>query len=156
MTAPAKRLDVTIVGGGMITFDLLLPSLYHLERTGIVRKIDVCALNTAPLKALAENPDFHEAFPGQGFTPHPPFAESAEAQFPELYKEVIAGMAPGNMVVVAMPDNLHYSVVKYALDHDQNVLCVKPLVLKYEQAVEIEKLALREGSLRGGGVPQAL
>ena len=40
-------------------------------------------------------------------------------------------MAPGNMVVVAMPDNLHYSVVKYALEHDQNVLCVKPLVLKY-------------------------
>ena len=30
-----------------------------------------------------------------------------------------------------------------ALQHDQHVLCVKPLVLKYEQAVEIEKLALR-------------
>ncbi len=58
-------------------------------------------------------------------------------------------MAPGNMVVVAMPDNLHYSVVKYALEHDQNVLCVKPLVLKYEQAVEIEKLALEKGRFVG-------
>jgi len=53
------------------------------------------------------------------------------------------------MVVVAMPDNLHYSVVKYALEHDQNVLCVKPLVLKYEQAVEIEKLALEKGRFVG-------
>jgi predicted dehydrogenase len=115
----------------------------------VVRKIDICALDTAPLKALAENPEFHESFPGQGFTPHPALSEPADARFPELYKEVIAGMAPGNMVVVAMPDNLHYAVVKYALQHDQNVLCVKPLVLKYEQSVEIEKLALEKGRFVG-------
>lgn len=133
----------------MITFDLLLPSLYHLQRTGIVSKIGICALNSPPLRALAENPDFHEAFPGQGFTPHPEFTAPADAQFPDLYKKVVAEMVPGNMVVVAMPDNLHYSVVKYALEHDQNVLCVKPLVLKYEQAVEIEKLALAKGRFVG-------
>ena len=142
-------LDVTIVGGGMITFDLLLPSLYHLERIGVVRKIDVCALNTPPLKALAENPEFHAAFPGQGFTPHPSFSEPADAQFPDLYKDVIAGMAPGNMVVCAMPDNLHQAVVKHALEHGQNVLCVKPLVLKYEEAREIEKLAFEKGRFVG-------
>src|ERR1035437_2553346 len=147
--ASAVSLDVTIVGGGMITFDLLLPSLYHLERIGVVRKIDICALNTAPLKALAENPENQEAFPGQSFTPHPPFSVPADAAFPDLYREVIAAMAPGNMVVVAMPDNLHYSVVKYALEHDQNVLCVKPLVLKHEQAVEIEKLAFEKGRFVG-------
>ncbi len=140
----------------MITFDLLLPSLYHLERIGVVRKIEICALNTAPLKALAESAEYKEAFPGQTFTPHPSFSVPADETFPELYKEVIAAMAPGNIVVVAMPDNLHYSVVKCALEHDQNVLCVKPLVLKYEQAVEIEKLALEKGALRGSGVSQAL
>jgi hypothetical protein len=41
-----KKLDVTIVGGGMITNDLLLPSLYHLQRTGAVGPIRICALNT--------------------------------------------------------------------------------------------------------------
>ena len=149
MAAEKPGLEVTIVGGGMITFDLLLPSLYHLQRIGVVGSIHICALNTAPLKALAENPEFHEAFPGQGFTPHPALSAPAEAQFPELYRQVIAGMAPGNMVAVAMPDNLHYTVVKYALEHDQNVLCVKPLVLKYEQALEIEKLALAKGRFVG-------
>ena len=133
----------------MITYDLLLPSLYHLERTGIVHKIDVCALNTAPLQALRESAEFHEAFPGQDFTPHPTLSEPAAKQFPELYKEVVAAMAPGNMVVVAMPDNLHYAVVMHALQHDQNVLCVKPLVLKHEQAVEIEKLAAAKGRFVG-------
>ncbi len=145
----SSGLEVTIVGGGMITFDLLLPSLYHLERIGVVRKIDICALDVGPLKALAGNAEFHEAFSGQKFIPHPPLAAQQGEQFPNLYKEVIAGMAPGNMVVVAMPDNLHYGVVKYALEHDQNVLCVKPLVLKHEQAVEIEKLAFERGRFVG-------
>jgi D-galacturonate reductase len=149
MAVETVSLDVTIVGGGMITYDLLLPSLYHLQRTGVVGKIDICALAVSPLKALAENPEFHEAFPGQGFTPHPMLSEPADKQFPDLYKEVIAGMAPGNMVVVAVPDNFHYTVVMHALHHDQNVLCVKPLVLKYEQAVEIEELAARKGRFVG-------
>lgn len=149
MSAQSVSLDVTIVGGGMITNDLLLPSLYHLQRTGIVGKLDVCALNTPPLQALKENPEFQEAFPGQDFTPHPALSEPPDKQFPELYKEVVAAMAPGNMVVVAMPDHLHYAVVMHALQHDQNVLCVKPLVLKYEQAVEIEKLAAKKGRFVG-------
>ena len=145
----ARSLDATIVGGGMITYDLLLPSLYHLQRTGIVRNISVCALNNSPLKALRGSSELHEAFPGQDFTPYPALNEPAERKFPGLYKEVIASMPPGNMVVVAMPDDLHYEVVMDALRHDQNVLCVKPLVLKHSQAVEIEKLAAEKGRFVG-------
>jgi predicted dehydrogenase len=133
----------------MITYDLLLPSLYHLQRTGIVKGIAVCALNTPPLKALRESRDFHEAFPGQGFTPYPSLDEPEDRAFPDMYKGVIAGMMPGNLVVVAMPDNLHFDVVMHALRHDQNVLCVKPLVLKYAQAVEVEKLAAEKGRFVG-------
>ena len=133
----------------MITYDLLLPSLYHLQRTGLVRKISVCALNAPPLKALADSRELHEAFPGQDFTPHPALTEPADKTFPDLYKEVIAAMSPGNMVLVAMPDNLHFPVVMHALHHDQHVLCVKPLVLEYTQAVEIEKLAAAKGRFVG-------
>jgi predicted dehydrogenase len=149
MTLLPGSLDVVIVGGGMITNDLLLPSLYHLQRTGVLRKIDICALDTPPLKALADSGELGESFPGQKFTPHPSFGEAPDKKFPDLYKEVIKTMAPGNMVVVAMPDNLHYPVVMQALQHDQNVLCVKPLVLKYEQAAEIEKLANEKGRFVG-------
>jgi predicted dehydrogenase len=149
MTLATGSLDVTIVGGGMITNDLLLPSLYQQQRTGIIGKIDICALDSPPLKALAESREFQEAFAGQHFTPHPSLLEPPENKFPELYKEVIAAMAPGNMVVVAMPDHLHFQVVKYALNCNQNVLCVKPLVLKHTQAVEIEKLAFEKGRFVG-------
>jgi D-galacturonate reductase len=133
----------------MITYDLLLPSLYHLQRTGIIRNISVCALNSPPLKALHDSPELHEVFPGQDFTPYPALTEPADRSFPDLYKEVVASLAPGSMVVVAMPDDLHYEVVMHSLRHDQNVLCVKPLVLKHSQALEIGELAAEKGRFVG-------
>lgn len=144
-----KPFDVTIVGGGMITNDLLLPSIYQLKRDGLAKNINVCALNNPPLKALVENKENLEAFPGLSFTAYPPLTDDPKKNYPDLYKEVIAKMEPHNAVVVAMPDQFHYDVVKEALTHDQNVLCVKPLVLKYEQAVELEHLAYEKGLFVG-------
>jgi D-galacturonate reductase len=141
--------EVSVIGGGMITYDLILPSLYHLQRTGIVGSIKVCALDSAPLKSLKSSREIQEAFPGQDFIPFPSLTEPEELKFPELYKEVIAGMKPRQMVVVAMPDQLHYPVVMEALRNNQHVLCVKPLVLKYEQAAEIEKIAYEKGLFVG-------
>lgn len=144
-----QGIDVTIVGGGMITNDLLLPSIYHLQRTGAVKTISVCALDSAPLRALKDNPEFAQAFPDQTFKAYPEISESPENKYPELFKEVLAAMPPRQAVVVAMPDQLHYMVVKEALKHHQHVLCVKPLVLEYQQAVEIEKEALDKGLFIG-------
>jgi len=141
--------DVTIIGGGMITHDLILPSLYHLQRTGLVDTIRVCALNSAPLRALAESPELREAFPGQAFAPHPALTEPPDRRFPQLYLEVLGAMRPRQLAVIALPDPLHYGAVMDALRHDQHVLCVKPLVLRYSQSVEIEKMALERGLFVG-------
>lgn len=144
-----KGLEVTIVGGGMITNDLILPSVYHLKRLGVVENINVCALNTPPLKALKVNSDLTEGFPGIDFTPYPAIEEPEDKSFPELYKEVIASMKPRQAVVVALPDPLHYKAVMNALQANQHVVCVKPLVLKYDQAEEIRKLAYERGLFVG-------
>ena len=144
-----KTIDVTIVGGGMITNDLILPSVYHLQRTGIVGEIDVCALNTPPLRELMDNETIRQSFPGQSFTPHPALSEPADACFPDLYKEVLATRKPRSAVIVAMPDQLHFEVNMQALRNDQHVLCVKPLVLTYNQAVEIEETAREMGLFVG-------
>lgn len=125
----------------MITHDLLLPCVYHLQRLGIVRDIDVCALNTAPLAALKTSSMIQQAFPGQEFSAHPSLDMPETENFPELYKEVLRAMRPRQAVVVAMPDPLHYPVIKEALECDQHILCVKPLVLQYAHAVEIEQIA---------------
>ena len=141
--------DVTIVGGGMITGDLILPSIYHLRRLGVVGKLGICALNNVPLKALKENRELREAFPGEDFDAYPSLAERADASSPDLYKEVIASMRPRQAVVVAVPDQFHYPVIMEALRRDQHVLSVKPLVLEYKQDVEIERLALEKGLFVG-------
>lgn len=143
------KLDIMIVGGGMITNDLILPSVYHLQRLGVVGKVQVCALNSAPLKALKESRELKEAFPGQDFDAYPPLSEPADRMFPALFKERLALLPPRQTVIVAVPDQFHYDIVKAALNHGQHVLCVKPLVLSYLQAAEIEKLALEKGLFVG-------
>ena len=144
-----SMLDVCIVGGGMITNDLILPSVYHLQRTGVVGRIKVCALNNAPLRELKKNPELLEAFPGQDFEAYPSLENPPDKNFPDLFRKVLAEMPERQAVIVAVPDQFHYEIVMEALRCDQHVLCVKPLVLKYAQAVEIEKLALEKGLFVG-------
>jgi len=144
-----NKIDLTVVGGGMITNDLILPSIYHLQRTGIVGEINICALNNLPLKALRDNAEITEAFPGQSFTPHPSFESEEKENYPDLFKEVLGNMKPRQGVVVAMPDQLHYMVIMEALKANQHVLSVKPLVLTFEQAEEIKNLAYSKGLFVG-------
>jgi len=143
------KLDVAIVGGGMITHDQILPSVYHLQRLGVVGQIHVCALNSAPLRALAEQERFEQAFPGQTFRAYPDLATDPDKMHPELFKDVVDGMPSRQLVIVAVPDQFHYAVIKFALQHGQHVLTVKPLVLQYVQAAEIEQLAKDEGLFVG-------
>ena len=144
-----KKMDVMIIGGGMITQDLILPSVYHLQRTGVAGRIEIVALNSAPLKALSESDELRKAFPGQAFEAHPPLSEPADRMFPALFKERLAALPPRQAVIVAVPDQFHFEVVKTALMHDQHVLCVKPLVLSYAHSVEIERLAGERGLFVG-------
>lgn len=141
--------EVLIVGGGMITQVQILPSIYHLQRQGIVGDIKVCALNSGPLRKLAEDEVLTQGFAGQSFQPFPSLETNPDENFPQLYEQVIAGLPRHSIVVVAVPDHLHYAVITEALKNDQHVMTVKPLVLKYDQALEIERLAYEKGLVVG-------
>jgi len=138
------RPQVLIVGGGMITHDQLLPSLYHMQREGRIGEIAVCAQHGRTVAALLSAPDLAHAFPRQSFRGLPEGGDPHQAH-PELFREAIAHLPPRNLVVVAVPDQLHYDVVMAALARDQHVCAVKPLVLKHAQAVEIAGEAYRRG-----------
>lgn len=137
--------EVCIVGGGMITGVQVLPSIYQLQRLGIVGEISVCALDSAPLKALAEDASLNKAYPGQSFKAYPSIDSDSSAKHPDLFKEVLAGLPEQSIVVVAMPDQLHYMVIKEALKNNHHICSVKPLVLKYKEAVEVENIAYEKG-----------
>jgi D-galacturonate reductase len=137
------RPEILIVGGGMITHDQLLPSLYQMQRQGRVGEISISALVYAPLRDLAESETLRRAFPGQSFRAYPD-RDTGQAE-PQRFRELVARMPERNIVVVAVPDQLHYDVIMTALRHNQHVCTVKPLVLKHEQAAEIEQEAFRRG-----------
>jgi D-galacturonate reductase len=145
----SKGPQVCIVGGGMITQVQILPSFYHLQRQGVVGDIAICALDSGPLRVLAADETLKKAFPGQSFTSYPSLDTDPRQKFPDIFKDVIRKLPKRNIVVVAVPDQLHYPVLKAALEGAQHICCVKPLVLKYDQAVEIEDEAFRKGLVVG-------
>ncbi len=141
--------QVVVIGGGMITNDQLLPSLYHLQRQGRMGEISICALNARPLKELAASEQFARAFPGQSFRPYPDLGGDLDKPDPDLYREVIAQLPPRNLVVVAVPDQLHFDVIMATLSANQHVLTVKPLVLTARESLIIEREAFSRGLLVG-------
>lgn len=141
--------DVVVIGGGMITNDQILPSLYQMQRSGHIGEIKICALNARPLKDLADSATFKRAFPGQSFRSFPDIAGDLDKPSPDLFREVIASLPPRNVVVVAVPDQLHFNVIMTALKHNQHVCTVKPLVLKAAEALEIEREAYSRGLVVG-------
>ena len=139
---------VCIIGGGMITQVQILPAFYQLQRLGLVGEIRICpgqrsvagpGRRSRPAKGVSG-----AVVPGPSVVGNRPGREAAR---------VVSGRDPrmgrGNIVVVAMPDHLHYLVIQEAIRHDQHICCVKPLVLCYEQALEIERQACEKGLVVG-------
>ncbi len=89
----------------MITHDQLLPSVWQMQRTGRIGRVAVSASRYSTLAALAESATLREAFPGRSFEWWP--AHDGPPQ-PELYREAISSLPPGNIVMVAVPDQLHH------------------------------------------------
>ena len=142
-------LEITMIGGGMIAHDQILPSLYHLQRLGLAGPIRIAARHSKMLRELAEAPRFRDHFPGHSFEAHPPLTEDPHASHPDMYKRVIERMPKGQLVVVATPETTHNEIIRFALEHDQHVLAVKPLVMTHKDAVEIERIARERGLFVG-------
>ena len=142
--------QVTVIGGGMITEIQLLPTLYQLQREGVIGQIHICALNGARIADLAACRTLLDGFPGHCFTPHPdPAKGDPNEPIPELYKEVLAKAPRHSIAVIATPDQMHDAMIREALKNDLHVCTVKPLVLEYAQAEVIRQLAYDRGLVVG-------
>jgi predicted dehydrogenase len=131
-------MEVTIIGGGMIVHDQILPSFYQLQRIGLTGDITVCARRGATLQDLAASETILQAFAKQRFRP-----------FLNPYEEALAAMPAGNIAVIALPDHLHCDAILRALEAGHHVISVKPLVLNAADADRIEKEAYRRGLFVG-------
>ncbi len=119
---------VAVLGGGMITHDQILPSLYQLQRQGRLGDILVNARHADKFEALESSKALTAAFPDRSF--HRVLGDYATA---------LRALPPRSIAIVALPDQLHYEAVMHALSADQHVIAVKPLVLRACESVDIER-----------------
>jgi D-galacturonate reductase len=145
----AQKLQVAVVGPGMITQLQLMPSLLHLQRIGILGDLSVSGTRAQTLKTLAEDATIKRAFPGQSFKTYPDYKSADAKPQPDAYKRALKELPPYQCVLVATPDQMHYDVIKDALNANQHVLTVKPFVMTYKEGVELEHLAREKGLLIG-------
>lgn len=143
MTA-ATAPDVLVVGAGMIVHDQILPSLYHLQRLGQIGQIRIVATSSKHLRMLVSE-RFGTAFPGQHFEAYPSLDSADTERYPDLWREQVSALPANCLVVVATPDETHDAIVRQAIACAQHVLCVKPLVHRYDQAEVIAREARARG-----------
>ncbi len=115
-----------------------------MQRQGRIGSIAVCASRFSTVRDLARASLLQQVFPGQTFQAYPDRDGPAQ---PDVYRAAIAALPPRQIVMVAVPDQLHFDVVMAALGHDQHVLCVKPLALERRHADAIEREAKARGLL---------
>ncbi len=142
---PDSSTPVLLIGGGMIAHDQILPALLQMRREGAIGEVRVCSQRRSSVDALRDAPALRRAFPDVGFIPVVDPTACPDSPRPGLYRDALAGLPPRSLVVVAVPDQLHYKIVFEALRADQHVCCVKPLVLSMEDSALVE----REGRERG-------
>lgn len=138
---------VLLIGAGMIAHDQILPALLQMRREGAIGEVAVCSQRNRSVEALARAPALRRAFPDVAFRAVTDPSASPDEPRPEHYKRALAGLPERSVAVVAVPDQLHREIVLACLRANQHVCCVKPLVLRVEHSIEIEREARERGLL---------
>jgi len=131
-----KRLNVLLIGGGMISQEVVIPTLLQERLRGVVGDLHISALNAGIIKQC------EDLFPGGQFQGYPDPAKYAlDDNQPTLYREAMAKLGEHGVVVVATPDHLHTNMTLEAIEAGYDVIVMKPLCLKVNEAHQIIALA---------------
>src|SRR5262245_33736479 len=117
-------LSALVVGGGMITEEVVLPTVLQQKRLGKIGSIMVVSRRAATIERL------QKIFPGQFEGLPDPARNDAEASHPEGFREAIGQLPKPGIVIVATPDHLHTPVILAAVEAGHHVVVEKPLCLK--------------------------
>jgi len=130
------KLDVLVIGGGMISQEVVLPTVFQERRRGKVGRVLISSLTGDILQQV------RKVLPGEEFEPYPdPDTEDPKKRFPDLFHQALADLGDKGIVIVATPDHLHTPMVLAALEAGYDVSCMKPLCLKVAEAHQIAEKA---------------
>ncbi len=131
-----ERLNVLLIGGGMISREVVLPTLFQDRRRGLVGDIALSALNAGIINQC------RELFPKEEFAGHPdPEKHAPDDNQPAMYRDAMAALGDHGVVIVATPDHLHTQMTLDAIEAGCDVIVMKPLCLKVNDAHQIIEAA---------------
>ncbi len=134
------RLPGLVVGGGMITQEVVLPTLFQERRRGRVGRVVLASRRAATVRRC------QELFPDEQLDGFPdPEATPPEEGHPRAYLQALDQLGEGGLVVVATPDHLHTEVVLAAIERGCHCIVEKPLCLKTAEARQIGQAAKERG-----------
>lgn len=134
------KLPVLVVGGGMISQEVILPTLFQERRRGKVGEVLVASRRAETISAI------QKLFPNEAFRGYPdPTRTKADASCPDIYKQALRDLPERGAVIVATPDHLHTPVVLEAIRAGRHCVVQKPLCLKVAEAHRILRAARQKG-----------
>ncbi len=134
-----EKIDVLVVGGGMISKEVVLPTVYREQKYGRVGKISISSVDCESIRQLQAM----DMFPD--FTPYPDPAKLPDGVYPDMYKQAIADLSENGVVIVATPDHFHTPVIMEAIKAGHHCVVEKPLCLKVDEAKMIINAANEKG-----------
>ncbi|NIA20976.1 MAG: Gfo/Idh/MocA family oxidoreductase [Anaerolineaceae bacterium] len=135
------KVNVLVIGGGMICEEATLPAIFQQRKTGNVGQITIVSLNSAIISRL------RTVFPDEEFEGLPdPATTPADKNIPDGYKECLKNLESPGLVYVTTPDHLHTQMILDAIAAGHDVVSMKPLCLKVEEGRRIVKAAGQAGA----------
>lgn len=122
-----KTLNVLVIGGGMITKQVILPVLIQEKKKG---KISSIAVATRRKKTIDE---LRFLFPQTQIKGYP----EKKDEEPDSWKTALKETEKPSLAIIATPDDLHAEMCLMAINEGFDVIVQKPLCLKTSDAKEI-------------------
>ena len=140
MPDSSSPLPTVVIGGGMITQEVVLPTLFQERRRGTIGDIALASRRAATV-TLCQDLFADEQLAG---FPDPTTADPEES-CPEAYLDALDQLGDVGLVVVATPDHLHTEMVLAAVERGLHCIVQKPLCLKVGEARAIAAAAREKG-----------
>ena len=133
------KLSALVIGGGMITEEVILPTLFQQQRDGAIGDITLVSRRAATIRRL------QDLFPNRFAGIPDPTETDPEASHPHRFGGNPETPKPA-VVIVATPDPMHTPVILAAIEAGHHIIVEKPLCLKVKEAHQIMNAA------EGGGI----
>ncbi|MEK9779872.1 MAG: Gfo/Idh/MocA family oxidoreductase, partial [Gammaproteobacteria bacterium] len=142
-----KKIDLIIIGAGLYVcgkgtngFGTILPAIFEWERDN--NKIaNLFCVSTSNLSAKQLLKKGKELTSKTGVKINIKAYPQSNKRNPQSYKEVIKKLKKPACAIVAVPDHLHYEVIKDCLLSGLHTLVVKPFTSTYEEGADLVRLA---------------